>query len=367
MKKKIFKKFRKDKKFEREAKAEANVPSASEAVPKITNETVAEHREEVLSSARKYIYPLQHSKHKIVLLSVSIFIAVLLAFVTYCTVALYKLQSTSSFLYGVSRVIPFPVARSGSQFIAYENYLFELRHYIHYYEVQQKLDFTSESGQQQLAEFKKQALKKVIDDAYVKQLAKEKGITVSDREIEDQITILRQQNRLGSNDKVFEDVLRDYWGWSLDDFKRSLKQQLLTQKVIASLDPGAQAKADKALAELKSGADFAALAKMYSDDIGTKENGGDYGFFIDKTNRDLTPQTTDALFRMEPGQFSDIINTGYSLEIVKTLEKKEDKVRGAHIMFNFKPIDATLNDLKDKKPTRVYIPVDPTPSAEPQQ
>lgn len=364
MRKKIFKKFRKNKEFEREAKNEANVPAASESVPKITNDTVAEHREEVLSSARKYIYPLQHSKHKIVMLSVTIFIATLLAFVTYCTVALYKLQSTSSFLYGVTRVIPFPVARTGSNFIAYENYLFELRHYMHYYEVQQKLDFTSESGQQQLAEFKKQALKKVIDDAYIKKLAKEQGVKVTDQEINDQITILRQQNRLGSNEKVFEDVLRDYWGWSLDDFKRSLRQQMLAQKVVANLDAATQERAQKALAELKGGADFAAVAKSYSDDAGTKDNGGDYGFFIDKTNRDLTPQTTEALFNMEPGQFSEIINTGYSLEIVKTLEKKDDKVRGAHILFNFNPIDASLNDLKDKKPTRVYIPVDPSPSAQ---
>jgi hypothetical protein len=362
--KKLIKKFRKNKKLEKQVKTEADLPVSGESMPRITNDTVAEHREEVLSSARKYIYPLQHSKHRIVLLSVTIFLTVLIAFVTYCTVALYKLQSTSSFLYGVSRVMPFPVARTGKQFIAYENYLFELRHYMHYYEVQQKLDFNSESGQQQLAEFKKQALKKVIDDAYIKQLAKEQDVKVTDREINDQITILRQQNRLGSNDKVFEDVLRDYWGWSIEDFKRSLRQQLLAQKVVAKMDSATQEKAKAALAELKATNDFGAVAKKYSDDIGTKDNGGDYGFFIDKTNRDLTPQTTDTLFKMQPNQFSDIINTGYSLEIVKTLEKKEDKVRGAHILFNFKSIDANLNDLKDKQPTRVYIPVDPNPSTQ---
>ncbi len=363
MKKRILKKFRRDKKLEKAVKKEAGLPTSGEAMPKITNETVAEHREEVLSSARKYIYPLQHSKHKIVMFSVTIFIVVLLGFVSYCTVALYKFQSTSSFLYGVSRVVPFPVARTGKNFIAYENYLFELRHYMHYYQVQQKLDFNSESGQQQLNEFKKQALKKVIDDGYIKQLAKEQGVTVTDQEVNDQITVLRQQNRLGSNDKVLEDVLRDYWGWSLDDFKRSLKQQILTEKVVAKLDTATQERAQRALADLKNNTDFATVAKVYSDDIGTKDNGGEYGFLIDKTNRDLTPQTTQALFNMQPGQYSDIINTGYSLEIVKTIEKKDDKVRGAHILFNFKPIDAKLNDLKEKKPTRVYIPVDPNPSA----
>lgn len=363
--KKLIKKIHKNKALEKAVKKEADEPVNAESMPRITNDTVAEHREEVLSSARKYIYPLQHSKHKIVLFSVTIFIVTIVAFVSYCTVALYKLQSTSAFAYGVTRVIPFPVARTSKSFIAYENYLFELRHYMHYYETQQKLDFNSESGKQQLGEFKKQALKKVIDDAYIKKLAKENGVKVTDQEVNDQITILRQQNRLGSNDKVFEDVLRDYWGWSIDDFKRSLRQQLLAEKVVAKLDTATQEKAQAALGELKSGADFAAVAKKYSDDAATKDTGGDYGFLIDKTNRDLTPQTTDTLFKMQPGQFSDIINTGYSLEIVKTLEKKDDKVRGAHILFNFKSIDASLNNLKEKQPSRVYIPVDPNPSAQP--
>lgn len=361
---KIVKKFRKGRELKKEAKAEANVPAANEPMPRITNDTVAEHREEVLSSARKYIYPLQHSKHKIVLFSVSILIVTVVGFVTYCTVALYRLQSTTSFIYGVSKVVPFPVARNGGQFIAYENYLFELRHYMHYYEVQQKLDFKSESGQQQLAEFKKQALKKVIDDTYIKRLAKQHGVKVSDQEVNDQITILRQQNRLGSNDKVFEDVLRDYWGWSIDDFKRSLHQQMLAQRVAAKLDPDTETRANAALEELKTTGDFAAAAKKYSDDAANKETGGDFGFFIDRANRDLTPQTTDALFRMQAGEYSGVINTGYSLEIVKTLEKKDDKVRGAHILFNFKAVDGPLNDLKEKQPARVYIPVDPNPGAQ---
>ena len=59
-----------------------------EGVPRITNETVAAHREEVLGSARKYIYPLQHSKHKIVLISTALFITAFIAFFTYTMLAL---------------------------------------------------------------------------------------------------------------------------------------------------------------------------------------------------------------------------------------------------------------------------------------
>ncbi len=336
-------------------KDEAEVLSdAAKTAPRITNETVAEHREKVLGSARKYIYPLQHSKHKIVLISASLFITAVVLFFSYTVVALYKLQSTSTFLYRVTQVLPVPVAKAGKRFVAYENYLFELRHYMHYYTAQQKLDFKSDSGKQQLADFKKRALNEVVDAAYVKDLAAKHHVSVSDREVNDQIAIVRAQNRLGGSDKVFEDVLKDYWGWSVDDFKRELRQQLLAQKVVAILDTGTNSRANAALDEIKKGADFAATAKKYSDDPATKDNGGDMGQ-IDRNNRDLAPQTISVLFQLQPGGYSGIINLGYSLEIVKDIEPQGDKVHAAHIVFNLQDINSYLNDLKDKQKAKIFI------------
>lgn len=336
------------------AKKQAAVDSAIEAAPRITNETVAAHREEVLSSARKFVYPLQHSKHKIVLISTSLFIAAFVGFFAYTTIALYRLKSYSTFLYRVTQVLPFPVAKAGPDIVAYENYLFELKHYIHYYQDQQKLDFKSESGKQQLDQFKKRALEKVINDAYIKQLARANKVTVSEKEVNDEIAVVRQQNRLGDSSKVFEDVLKEYWGWSIDDFKRSLGQQLLAEKLLPALDPATVQKASAALQELKGGADFAATAKKYSDDP-SKDAGGDFGILIDKTNRDIPAQTVAALLKLQPGKYSDVVNTGYALEIVKTTEVQGDKVKGAHIVFNFKDINVFLNDQKDKQKARQFI------------
>jgi parvulin-like peptidyl-prolyl isomerase len=336
-------------------KTEQSIDEHVSQAVRITNETVAEHREEVLSSARKYIYPLQQSKHKVVIVTTTIFIASVVGFFGYATLALYKFKTNSSFLYGVTRVIPFPVAKAGSSLVAYENYLFELRHYSHYYENQQKLDFNTESGKQQLDQFKKRALEKVVNDAYVKQLAKEKKVSVSDAEVDAEIQIVRTQNRLGENDKVFEDVLKEYWGWSVDDFKRSLKQQLLAQKLLPVMDTQVVERANAAKQELNNGADFAEVAKKYSDDVASKDNGGEYGFAIDKSNRDIAAQTTAALFKLKPGEVSDVINAGYSLEIVKNIEVQSDKIRAARITFNFKDIGAYLNDLKDKKKASLYI------------
>lgn len=325
------------------------------AAPRITSDNVTEHRAQVLGSARKYIYPLQHSKHRIVVITSGIILAAIVLFFSYTALALYRLQSTSTFMYRVTQVLPFPVARSGGQLIAYENYLFELRHYMHYYETQAQLDFSSTAGKEQLAEYKRRALEKVINDAYVKKLADQNDITVSNAEVDAQIDVARSQNRLGEGGKVFEDILKDYWGWSVDDFRRSLRQQLLAQKVVAHLDQDTQARAAAALKKLEKGADFEDVAKRYSEDGGTKDDGGAFSSSIARTNRDLSPLTTDALFKLKAGKHSGIINIGYSLEIVKTLENNGDRVRGAHILFNFKDISKYINDLKEKQPVRLYL------------
>jgi hypothetical protein len=103
-------------------------PQSLENVPRITNETIAVHREEVLKGARKYIYPLQHSKNRIIMLTTWILVAALTVFLTYSIVALYRLNQYNTFLYRTTQVVPFPIARIGDTFISYENYLFQLRH-----------------------------------------------------------------------------------------------------------------------------------------------------------------------------------------------------------------------------------------------
>jgi parvulin-like peptidyl-prolyl isomerase len=330
-------------------------PLADAPVPRITNDTIAEHREEVIGGARKYIYPLSHTKRRIVIITSSLVIAVVVGFFTYCALALYRFKSNTGLLYGVTQVIPFPVAKAGSRYVAYENYLFELRHYQHYYETQQMVDFTSEAGKQQLEAYKKRALDNVINNAYVAELADKHKVSVSSREVEDTITILRNQNRLGASERGFEDVLRDNFGWSLSDFKRSLRQQLLAQKVVAALDKETNDRANAALAEINSGADFAAVAAKYSDDAATKDKGGEFGALIDKSTQDVPAQATDALYKLKPGQASGIINTGFSLEIVKLLEAQGDKVKAAHISFTYKDIGTYVNDLKAKEKTRAFI------------
>ncbi len=324
-------------------------------LPMITNDTIAEHREEVLAGARKYIYPLQHSKHRVVILSSLIFGVTLITFFVYSILSLYRFQSTSTFMYRVTQVVPFPVARVEGQFVSYENYMFELRRYMHYYETQQKLTFDTEEGKKELAEFKKQAMDQVVNDAYIKHLAHEHHVSVTNEEVDKEIAIVREQNRLGTNDEVFEDVLRDYLGWSVNDFKRSLRQQLLTRKVVSKLDTEAWEHANAALDEIKAGGDFTEIAKKYSDDPSIQETGGDYGITIDESNRDIAPKVIETIFAQPAEGVSDIIDTGYTLEIIKTLSFEGDKARAAHIRFSFKNIAEYVDPLKQSAAPRYYL------------
>ena len=328
-------------------------PTAEEL--RVTNETVAERREEVLRDARKFIYPLGAPKHRIVKWSVGILVAAIVIFFSVCALELYKFQDTSSFIYGVTQVVPFPVAFVDHHFVSYNDYLFELRRYMHYYETQQSINFNTAAGKQQLQVFKQRSFDQVIQQAYVAELADKYNISVSDKDVDTAVTQVRNQNRLGASDEVFQSVLSEFWGWSTSDFRRELRQELLAQKVVSQLDTATHNRANAAFMALQKGGDFAKLAKQLSDDKSTSAQGGDYGTLIDRANTQLAPQVTDALFQLKAGHYSWIINTGYSLEIVKVLQIKGTQLRAAHIAFNFQPITVYTDPLKKSEPARGLI------------
>jgi hypothetical protein len=82
------------KKFRRSENNETPVDAS-----RITNETLEETRKEVLKSSRKFVYPIQKSKHRVVILSSLIGAAVLVAFVGFSLLSLYRYKSTSTFIY----------------------------------------------------------------------------------------------------------------------------------------------------------------------------------------------------------------------------------------------------------------------------
>ena len=341
--------------FKRRLPPEERIKEAFANVPKITDETVAEHREDVLSSARKYIYPLQHSRKRIVSISTSIIVLAVLVLFGYIGLSLYRFQNTGSFIYGVTQVIPLPVAKVGSSWVSYESYLFELRRYMHYYETQQQVDFSTKSGQAQLDRYKQQAMNEVITEAYVNELASRYNVSVSNQQVDQEVALVQSQNRLGSSQSEFNDVLSEFWGWNEADFKRELKAQMLQQAVVAKLDTATEQRAQNALNSLRHGADFATLAAQVSDDTSTKNNGGQFPNLISQNDPNIAPQITQALFSLKVGQTSGIINTGYTLEIVKVISIQGGLIQAAHISFNLKPISDFIAPLEKSQPRHVFI------------
>lgn len=356
MKNKIKKLIPKKPKFIRKKKDVAQrFNDAIKTLPKITDNTLAEHREDVLSSARKYIYPLQHSKHRIVLVSSGLFAALVIVFFVYCGLFLYKFQSNNSFLYGVTRVIPFPIAKVGPSYVSYENYLFQLRHYMHYYESQQQIDFSSVAGREQLASYKQEALQQIITDAYVKQLASKNNVSVSSQDVNNEIDLVRSEDRLGSNNKELAAVLNQFWGWSINDFQAELKQELLAQKVVSTLDTATHIRAQAALNALHSGVAFSAVAAQYSDDTATKNNGGQFGFTITVNTTNIAPQTLQTLLSLKAGGVSAIIDLGNALEIDTVISTSNGQIQAAHILLNFQSINTYIQPLAKTEKPYIYI------------
>jgi peptidyl-prolyl cis-trans isomerase C len=83
-----------------------------------------------------------------------------------------------------------------------------------------------------------------------------------------------------------------------------------------------RAKIDQLLVRAKAGEDFAALAKEFSEDKGSKQNGGEYTF---ARGRSGIPEFEAAAFALMPGQISDVVTSQYGYHIVKLLEKLPPK------------------------------------------
>ncbi|MDR0224936.1 MAG: peptidyl-prolyl cis-trans isomerase [Burkholderiaceae bacterium] len=95
--------------------------------------------------------------------------------------------------------------------------------------------------------------------------------------------------------------------------------------LIGGKDAEARAQADKVLADLKNGADFATLAQEKSSDKGSASRGGDLGFF--GAGR-MVPEFEKAAFALkQPGELSAVVESQFGFHIIQLEERRPAGVK----------------------------------------
>ena len=167
------------------------------------------------------------------------------------------------------------------------------------------------------------------DKAFAKALS-ESGITEAElrKQVGKNLTIQKFiDTKFKGKVQVTEQEAKDFYNSNQDKFAQP---EMAHARHILITAKEAEPKADKdrkraklveIKKQLKGGADFAELAKQYSD-CPSKERGGDLGFF---PRGQMVKPFDQAAFKMMPGDISDIVETEFGYHLIKLEEKKPAK------------------------------------------
>lgn len=112
----------------------------------------------------------------------------------------------------------------------------------------------------------------------------------------------------------------------------------------------ALARAEEVLLQLNDGADFGDLAKKYSDDLGSAQQGGDLGWTPRGT---LVPEFEAAAYNLDTGEVSPIIETEFGFHIIKLVEqRKGNSIHAQHILIIPRITD---NDLEKARAHLMHV------------
>jgi len=151
------------------------------------------------------------------------------------------------------------------------------------------------------------------------------------------LTKLRQDGKLKPlpvTTAELRDAFRDWQATVGQNQKRpatvSFKQIVVAPQATPAAKADALARAESVLVQLHRGADFATMARRYSQDPGTRDQGGDLGWFRRGAMVDAFDRVA---FSLRPGEISDPVETpfGYHLILVERVQPAEVEAR--HILF----------------------------------
>ena len=129
----------------------------------------------------------------------------------------------------------------------------------------------------------------------------------------------------GGKPHAGESEILAYYNSHLDQFKSP--EQVQTRHILIAVPKGADAKTDDAakakaedvLKQVQSGGNFADLAKKYSDDPGSKDQGGALPMI---PTSGLDPAYAKAAMALNPGQTSGLVRSQFGYHIIQTIAKQ---------------------------------------------
>lgn len=143
--------------------------------------------------------------------------------------------------------------------------------------------------------------------------------------------VLLDRELLRSQAVVTDSDIGLYYEDHREDFRQ--EEQACARHILVKVKQGDAAEghadaearqiAEGLLAQVSAAADFAALATKFSEDLGSKERGGDLGCF---PPGQMVREFDDAVFSLEPGQVSPLVKSSFGYHIIRLESKQESKV-----------------------------------------
>ncbi|WP_419725868.1 peptidylprolyl isomerase [Terrisporobacter petrolearius] len=193
-------------------------------------------------------------------------------------------------------------------------------------QVQDQINSFNESTKNN-SEYQEQLKKMGINEDFLKfQFTRDLANTNLQKKFEEDTKISETEMK-----KYYEDNKKSFYTDSVTASHILLKTQDSEGKELsAEKKKEAKKKAQEALAKVKSGEDFAKVAKKYSQDS-SASNGGELGTF---GRGQMVSEFEKAAFNMKKGEISDIVETEYGYHIIKVTGRVDKQ--------------ETYNDVKDK-------------------
>jgi hypothetical protein len=268
-------------------------------------------------------------------------------------------------MYRLTRVIPVPVASVDGQQVRYSDYLMKYRSAEHYLVEKEQIDISTDDGKRRLEFIKREAMNDAIADAYAIKLAEEKGITVTDGDLETYLKAQREESDV--TETVYNTVIEDYYGWSPEEYREAMRSKLLRQKVSYATDTTATKLSGDIEAQVKAGTTD---LKLIADALNA-QTANSVSFWpatwVPKDNRDGGLAETAA--KLQKGQVSTAIKTtandGYYY--VKLVDSNDTQLQYEYLHIPLAQFDATLAKLKKDGKQSEYITIEEVSTQQQQQ